>query len=547
MSPITFVVILLPLVGAREIYFLLGDSDVNEVVFVGERDIVMRCGVTSLPPADVKIQHNGIIVANNSKLGRDLQYSITEIKIEDGGNYTCTIKDIDKQTTLLITLNLNVHFKLTPQCIHNGTEGIPYVEGDVTLLSCYCPPHQVCSWARTIVDLRVANVTMPDEIKTVHNKTVSRIVVKGPIFAKGNGTRFDCFSLNTKRRCPIRFNVSSSDEFNLLPKSTDCSSFTTGHFLEKVETSPPSMKFTIAIKDMKSKFTKVSLIIIPVIALVGLFAVVISTLFICFYRRRNKTDNGVRAGPKDLIENPSVTNSAYITSEKDSNVEFHKTDLLHYKVPVAKINNGISVDKCMQDIGKDMKWGSQQLNDSYEDIPALARKRKAMNIVSEFGTLYAEVKNDMIQNEDSIPQSCINPRGDRRKEARSRADDACEPYGKIGIDAETYQYIPDVTQRRQATSVQAGGDFSELYADVNKDRKREYNGRKKCPDKDGREWTGEEFSDVSEQYTEIVNDTENYQDLLATGLARNRQARSVAGGDFSELYSKVKKGKIRRR
>lgn len=81
-------------VTSEEIFFELGDTEVNDYIISGERNVTMRCGFMYLPfgyRAEIKIKHKGVIVAENNGKGRSTSYTITGVTPNDGGDYSCTV------------------------------------------------------------------------------------------------------------------------------------------------------------------------------------------------------------------------------------------------------------------------------------------------------------------------------------------------------------------------------------------------------------------------------------------------------------------------
>lgn len=165
---------LLVFVGSQEIFFELKDSEINEVIYIGERDIEMRCGVTSLLHADLIIDHNGTVVATST--GNTVTYVIEEITQSDGWTFICTVDFIFPNGTRFneqANLVLNVQ-TITPYCFHNGSS----VGENLLQLTCYCLVNVNCLWVTSYLRVHTRDVSVGPMVTREHNnKTVSRVII----------------------------------------------------------------------------------------------------------------------------------------------------------------------------------------------------------------------------------------------------------------------------------------------------------------------------------------------------------------------------------
>ncbi|KAJ8030564.1 hypothetical protein HOLleu_27018 [Holothuria leucospilota] len=195
---------LLVFVGSQEIFFELKDSEINEVIYIGERDIEMRCGVTSLLHADLIIDHNGTVVATST--GNTVTYVIEEITQSDGWTFTCAVDFTFPNGTRFneqANLVLNVQ-TITPYCFHNGSS----VGENVLQLTCYCLVNVNCLWVTSY--LRVVSIG-PMKTCVHNNKSVSRVMI--PL-----APTEDClYCTRSTHMCYYPLNDDSSNRFHLNP------------------------------------------------------------------------------------------------------------------------------------------------------------------------------------------------------------------------------------------------------------------------------------------------------------------------------------------
>ncbi|KAJ8031334.1 hypothetical protein HOLleu_28034 [Holothuria leucospilota] len=223
--------------NAQNLVFELLDSEVNEVIFVGERDIVLNCSVRCVTNAVITIKsEESLIVMSAINVGY-LEYNIEEVLLGDNGEYSCTVSYFDVYTGLNVTeiKTLHLNFKEEgPQCFRNGTVGEPFQVGDLLLMSCYCLEDDGCKWTSTIVGTGQA-VSLESVNKTYRGKKIQRILKEYTIFTNTN-TRYDCFKpLEVSSKfCSIGPQESSSEDtvVNSVPsnntrssKQIDCDMF----------------------------------------------------------------------------------------------------------------------------------------------------------------------------------------------------------------------------------------------------------------------------------------------------------------------------------
>lgn len=253
----------------------------NEVIFVGERNNVMRCGMTTLHTA-VRIEHKGILVAyNNGTVNRE-NLMITKVTENDGGKYSCTAvyeSTNGQKVTNTTTLHINVHRSASRQCFRNVTRGTRYKEGDVLFMSCYCPMTRSCMWAETVVRSMRANTIGNEQTRIQESKTIIRIIV-GQIKAEDREKRYDCFFGHSEQgRCSIGAMADSSKDvvLNQVHIMTMTTSIGT-------QFTPAGFRLNTAI-----------IVIVAVVAIVS-FIVFIS---LCFCRESKKKTNTKRKAGSD--------------------------------------------------------------------------------------------------------------------------------------------------------------------------------------------------------------------------------------------------------
>lgn len=173
---------------AFQVSFELVNSDVNKVIFVGEKNITMRCSV--IGTADIIIRTLRIydqiqrVVAQNMLGENRLEYTIDEVSLSDvhAGLYTCGVQFNTKDSKTVpqnvrenaTMLYLNVR-KGGPQCFRNGTEGTPYQNGDRLSMSCYCKTMEPCGWIK-MIDGRCFSLPQLTKTFTHRSKTIYQVI-----------------------------------------------------------------------------------------------------------------------------------------------------------------------------------------------------------------------------------------------------------------------------------------------------------------------------------------------------------------------------------
>ncbi|PIK37909.1 hypothetical protein BSL78_25259 [Apostichopus japonicus] len=279
---------------SQEVYFEIKDGYLNEVIFIGEKNITLICHVSDTLHANVTINKVGEgSVATNGGIGNCLEYNIQQVTEQYGGNYACTSRYEDKNTGRMVEmsrmLSLNVKDNQSATCLRNGT-GIQkfYSVGDVLLLSCYCDVSVECNWIKSVEGSRVGTSILPMEVLQTNGKVIRRIVV-GPLTSMNLTTRYDClFGSSLDERCSIGpANVSINDEVSLFIPQSDLSKGcplsvtpTPGIFSGSTEKTRGGQSLPEKSDDF------LIYIVIGVCILVAIFLVVLF-LFIIFMNRRN--------------------------------------------------------------------------------------------------------------------------------------------------------------------------------------------------------------------------------------------------------------------
>ncbi|KAJ8031333.1 hypothetical protein HOLleu_28033 [Holothuria leucospilota] len=210
---------------AQNVVFELLDSEVNEVIFVGERDIVLNCSVRCVTNAVITIKRGESVMVTSDRNDGYLEYNIDEVLMGDNGEYTCTVSYVDVNTGLNVTEmeTLNLNFKEErPQCFRNGTEGEPFQVGDLLLMSCYCLEDDACLWVRSIDGEGTATVVPVFETISYRGKKIQRIKEEYTIFTNIN-IRYDC--IVGQKFCSIGPQVKSTEDtiVNKVPSDDELS------------------------------------------------------------------------------------------------------------------------------------------------------------------------------------------------------------------------------------------------------------------------------------------------------------------------------------
>ena len=207
---------------SQEVILEIKDGDLNQVIFVGERDITLICHVSNTLHADVRISKiGGASVATNNAVGNCVEYNIQEVTEQDDGDYSCTARYEDENTGRIVEMSklLSVKVRNTSRsvCLRNGSRlHEEYKEGDTLLLSCYCVDILGCIWSRTVVGSEIGE-SVPTIYTFEHNNKVLQQIVIGPLTSIDITVRYDCLHGSaTKERCSIGpANVSIND--SILP------------------------------------------------------------------------------------------------------------------------------------------------------------------------------------------------------------------------------------------------------------------------------------------------------------------------------------------
>lgn len=427
--------------GSQDIFFQLEDSEVNEVIFIGEKDIVMACVVTSLLPANIKIEHNKKIVTYNNGTGNCVKYIIKEVKENDGGNYTCTaVYDSISGGQIIqnTTLHLNVHKSTSPQCFRNGTIRKRYEERDVLMMSCYClqETNQSCRWAQSFLDSNKAEAIPPYEILKTRNKPEKRIlrILVGPITAMDQKTRFDCFfGSSAYERCSIGATEDSlndnvlntvgySPHFLTHCLSGDCCTAFPTTVLPYIS-STASLLFVDSASNSFAIYYVVGIITFLVCSLA------FGVLLIC----KKKSRNGRKSSQKSVsvkTDNPEmIYNTAYAVSGSELYTGVLKsTNVTGYDIPVATLasDEGIFQDAYETETG--YPHSEMDLNSAYAEVPK--GKMTARNVaVNDDSAPYAEV-NAKRNTPNNPSELIINPAQFSRREPKMN-NNFSELYAKI--------------------------------------------------------------------------------------------------------------------
>lgn len=425
---------------SQEIFFELENSNVNEIIFIGERDIVMRCGLTSLPYSDIKIEHAENIVAYNNRTGNCVNYTIMEVRSNDGGNYLCTANYTNSTVTLTFQkqLQIYIHDSTSPQCFRNGTMGTPYKEGDILLMTCYCPlGMKKCTWSKTELGSGLADVITPNETST-KDKTILRIL-EGPITAKDNITRFDCYFGNSpNERCSIGANSSKDVVFNL----TTSSSFTNHCHSVNLSTELPFIMMTYMFSTTPLPLVdnpSYTLVLFSVIGMVIIIAcsLAVCILFICFKRSRNEKSAGQESQSLEGDNPAMIYNTAYGISGTDTYAqEFQKATVTEYDVPNAKVND------------QTLEKGVSQ--DAYKPRSGYGHSETGVNHVHTDTPKGNHTGRNVAVNDNSAPYAVVN----------ADANILSNQYKSVMEPAPVSGRQPEAETN----------DFSELYAKVDKTR-----------------------------------------------------------------------------
>lgn len=209
--------------------FELVDGEFNEVIFVGEKDIILNCSVTCVKSSEITIKHGDLEIARNITNDGYLQYHIEDVSLEHHGRYACIVSFIDISTGLnnteMETLILNIQ-KSGPQCFRNGTEGKSYQEGDLLLISCYCLENDSCVWTATIEGAGTAVHLNSIFERTLHRGKEIQRLLEEYVMSTNMDVRYDCIRISGQNNfCSIGPQKISSQDMviNSVPSSDTAS------------------------------------------------------------------------------------------------------------------------------------------------------------------------------------------------------------------------------------------------------------------------------------------------------------------------------------
>ncbi|KAJ8031328.1 hypothetical protein HOLleu_28026 [Holothuria leucospilota] len=300
---ITVLVVCLANVNAQ-VSFELVDSVFNEVIFVGERDIVVRCRVNGLSSLAIVIEYGENRVVEAQVHENCVDYTIKEISLNDRDMYRCRVVYVDTGGTMKTdeqSLHLNIQDS-GPQCFRNGTKGQPYRDGERFVMSCYCWKEEDSRWVSEDV-VGSGNIKLATNYEDTQygNKTIRRILVDHS-FTSDLNVKYTCFYIShAVRQCSLGPQVVSSNDSvissTLSPTSTingssnhlTCSATSTPNYstatisYEPV-TSTPSTHCTCGGEDDQSKEPSPSLSLhpnmMPFVVIIIVLSVVTIILFL---------------------------------------------------------------------------------------------------------------------------------------------------------------------------------------------------------------------------------------------------------------------------
>lgn len=219
-----------------QITFELLDTDVNEVIFLGEEDVAVICSYAGDLPIDgMRIEDTRGLLLFESNNQTSIQYTFQRVQISDRElkcivTLTCSNGRQVKEVT---SLHLNIQNDNGPRCFRNGTVGQPYKDGDWFLVSCYCASQgNGCQWVLTDEGSSVGHVLSNIETIQRPGKEIQQVLVRYNVSTDVN-VRYDCFVTLPHRRgtkrCSIGpVGISQNDSIIATPSShlISCSSST---------------------------------------------------------------------------------------------------------------------------------------------------------------------------------------------------------------------------------------------------------------------------------------------------------------------------------
>ncbi|PIK45028.1 hypothetical protein BSL78_18120 [Apostichopus japonicus] len=433
------------------------DGEYNEVVFVSETDITLRCSYTGNLTVDTVaiIDQNGNIVTEEIKT-ICAEYRINTAAMTEGGMYKCNVTSTymdGREVTEVATLDLNVKFDTSPRCFRNGTVGEPYKPGDWILLSCYCREMDMCAWLSTVEGSGRADFLTPLDEMVIHKgKAIRRAIVHYTSSTDPN-TRYVCFSGSAETdRCAIG-SESESPNDNIMNSmetvtSTDiCSPTTTesmskeGIFLDSMtskaterDTNRVNMDNSV-LQNTNNMSYIVFVISGSVVTLLTVVIVILTVFILC--GGRNKRDQKAR------VENMTRNNTHNEDNKANRNTPHYNDAFIHISPSV------VIDDNCN---------GSTDDSHTYDSPP--------MNIMNAVVT---SVPDETYGELESTKLPDVTKTGSAK---RSRDDDS----GKVHFVASDFQRRPTPSERRNRGSGLDNNDDEEdismLYAKIDKSKRK---------------------------------------------------------------------------
>ncbi|PIK37911.1 hypothetical protein BSL78_25261 [Apostichopus japonicus] len=320
---------------SQEVYFEIKDGNFNEVIFIGEKDIILICHVSNTLHANVTITKVGKgSVATNGGIGNCLEYNIQQVTEQNGGNYSCTSRYEDKNTGRMVEmsrmLSLNVRNNQSASCLRNGT-GLhqAYSVGDVLLLSCYCDVSIQCNWIKAVVGSQTGE-NVPS-MNVQHNGKVIRRIVVGPVTSMDVTTRYDCsFGPSIDERCSIgpadesindyiskpsqQSNLSEGCPELVTPIIVDISSSTSIKPTER-QKSMTATEIPIITNKTEANVNNSLIYITVALAILLLVAAAIITMLVVWLLKRNQ--NGETNTSHKNEKNDQLTDSTNVDRQPD--------------------------------------------------------------------------------------------------------------------------------------------------------------------------------------------------------------------------------------
>ncbi|KAJ8031591.1 hypothetical protein HOLleu_24830 [Holothuria leucospilota] len=322
-----------------DVSFELEDSDINEVIFVNETDIVLRCCIAGeANDYTLSIEHENrddpVLQSRNDNC---LNHVIKKVTMNDGGGYTCNISficvDGSTQTTAK-TLYLNVQDGISPQCFRNGTAGQPYNDGDLLLMICYCRRiDRPCSWISSVPGSGWASTVVPYETKNRFDKMILRLLVKvGSSRSTILTTRYHCSNGPAfTQRCQIGPQMASSTDVIINSYTEDTSDNLDCVKLNASTITPQKEVTKITLNTTRAGAANTKFDVIVIAAPVGtiivfVLIIILLIVFILMKRKKDRTDK------TDSGRNHLYSNNVYRSDEHGKDNRNGPTDSYYYDV-----------------------------------------------------------------------------------------------------------------------------------------------------------------------------------------------------------------------